>query len=300
MRVTSHKVVLAKRSVAVQGYGPARYQCGVVLVAVLWIVMALSIIVTGLSRSVRDEAKMLSAARQGAHASALGDAAIQLVLQQMAVDSKPVDRMVTVPVQYQGQQMAVQVMPLNGLVDINSAQPALLARLLVVAGGLPDSAAGSLAQAIVDYREQRTAQGVQRRFEAVEDLMRVPRVDYDLYARLSGLVTADIPGGGTVNPMAAPSAVLQVLAGGNATMAQQIDTLRQSGQAGVDLTGLDATFIGTGTVRRYRMQARVSVADGGAFIVTRYVDVNPRWRDGLPWTTFHMQREVEPAPRTSP
>ncbi len=182
MRVTSHKVVFAKRSVAVQGYGPARYQCGVVLVAVLWIVMALSIIVTGLSRSVRDEAKMLSAARQGAHASALGDAAIQLVLQQMAVDSKPVDRMVTVPVQYQGQQMAVQVMPLNGLVDINSAQPALLARLLVVAGGLPDSAAGSLAQAIVDYREQRTAQGVQRRFEAVEDLMRVPRVDYDLYA----------------------------------------------------------------------------------------------------------------------
>ena len=105
MRVTSHKVVFAKRSVAVQGYGPARYQCGVVLVAVLWIVMALSIIVTGLSRSVRDEAKMLSAARQGAHASALGDAAIQLVLQQMAVDSKPVDRMVTVPVQYQGQQM---------------------------------------------------------------------------------------------------------------------------------------------------------------------------------------------------
>jgi general secretion pathway protein K len=129
--------------------------------------------------------------------------------------------------------------------------------------------------------------------------MRVPGVDYDLYARLSSLVTADVRGGGTVNPMAAPPAVLQVLAGGNATMAQQIDTLRQSGQTGVDLTGLDATFIGTGAVRRYRMQARVSVADGGTFVITRYVDVNPRSRDGLPWTTFHTQREVEPAPRTS-
>ena len=298
MCAASQKVV-AVRSLAAQGHASVCSQRGVVLVAVLWIVMALSIIVTGLSRSVRDEAKMISAARQGAHASALGDAAIQLVLQQMAVDSKPVDRMVTVQVQYQGQQMAVQVMPLNGLVDINSAQPALLARLLVVAGGLPESAAGSLAQAIVDYREQRTAQGVPRRFEAVEDLMRVPGVDYDLYARLSSLVTADVRGGGTVNPMAAPPAVLQVLAGGNATMAQQIDTLRQSGQTGVDLTGLDATFIGTGTVRRYRMQARVSVADGGAFVITRYVDVNPRSRDGLPWTTFHTQREVEPAPRTS-
>ena len=183
MCAASQKVV-AVRSLAAQGHASVCSQRGVILVAVLWIVMALSIIVTGLSRSVRDEAKMISAARQGAHASALGDAAIQLVLQQMAVDSKPVDRMVTVQVQYQGQQMAVQVMPLNGLIDINSAQPALLVRLLVVAGGLSDGAAGPLAQAIVDYREQRTAQGAPRRFEAVEDLMRVPGVDYDLYARL--------------------------------------------------------------------------------------------------------------------
>lgn len=279
---------------------PKAGQQGVVLIAVLWIVMALSIIVTGLSRSVRDEAKMLSMARQGAQASALGDAAIQLVLQQMAVDAKPVDRVTTVQVPYQGRQMDVQVMPLNGLVDLNSAKTPLLARLLTVAGGLPESAAEPLAQAIVDYREQRTAQGASRRFEASEDLMRVPGVSYDLYARLSGLVTADIRSGGAVNPLAAPPAVLQVLAGGNAQLAQQIDSQRQSGQAGVDMTGLDAALIGSGTVRRYRLQARVPVADGGSFLVTRYVDINPRSRDGLPWTTFHMQREVEPALRPSP
>ena len=279
---------------------PKAGQQGVVLIAVLWIVMALSIIVTGLSRSVRDEAKMLSMARQGAQASALGDAAIQLRLQQMAVDAKPVDRVTTVQVPYQGRQMDVQVMPLNGLVDLNSAKTPLLARLLTVAGDLPESAAEPLAQAIVDYREQRTAQGALRRFEASEDLMRVPGVNYDLYARLSGLVTADIRSGGAVNPLAAPPAVLQVLAGGNAQLAQQIDSQRQSGQAGIDMTGLDATFIGSGTVRRYRLQARVPVADGGSFLVTRYVDINPRSRDGLPWTTFHMQREVEPALRPSP
>ncbi len=279
---------------------PKAGQQGVVLIAVLWIVMALSIIVTGLSRSVRDEAKMLSMARQGAQASALGDAAIQLRLQQMAVDAKPVDRVTTVQVPYQGRQMDVQVMPLNGLVDLNSAKTPLLARLLTVAGGLPESAAEPLAQAIVDYREQRTAQGASRRFEASEGLMRVPGVSYDLYARLSGLVTADIRSGGAVNPLAAPPAVLQVLAGGNAQLAQQIDSQRQSGQAGVDMTGLDAALIGSGTVRRYRLQARVPVADGGSFLVTRYVDINPRSRDGLPWTTFHMQREVEPALRPSP
>lgn len=281
--------------------GQVIHQRGVVLVAVLWIVMALSIIVTGLSRSVREEARMLSLARQGAQASALGDAAIQLVLQQMGAEPKPVDRMTAVQVQYMGQAIAVQIMPLNGLVDINSAQIPLLVRLLTVVGGLGEGAATPVAQAIVDYREQRSAQGIPRRFEAVEDLMRVPGVNYDLYARLSGLVTADIRGNGMVNPMAAPPAVLQMLAGGNAELVSQIESRRQSGQPGIDMTGLDAAFVGSGTVRRYQLQARVSAADGGAYLVTRYVDINPRSRDGFPWTTFHMQREVEPVPpRSSP
>jgi general secretion pathway protein K len=263
--------------------------------------MALSIIVTGLSRSVRDEARMLSLARQGVQAGALGDAAIQLVLQQMGAEPKQVDRVTTVQVQYLGQAVAVQIMPLNGLVDINSAQIPLLVRLLTVAGGLAEGAAVPVAQAIVDYREQRSAQGIPRRFEAVEDLMRVDGVNYDLYARLSGLVTADIRSSGMVNPMASPPAVLQVLAGGNAELVRQIDSLRRSGQVGIDLTGLDAAFVSSGTVRRYRLQARVSLADGGAYLITRYVDINPRSRDGFPWTTFHLQREVEPAAlRSSP
>ncbi|AYM97758.1 general secretion pathway protein GspK [Acidovorax sp. 1608163] len=292
---------VASRSTRRAVGGRVIHRRGVVLVAVLWIVMALSIIVTGLSRSVRDEARMLSLARQGAQASALGDAAIQLVLQQMGAEPKPVDRMTTVQVQYMGQEIGVQVMPLNGLVDINSAQIPLLVRLLTVAGGLAEGAATPVAQAIVDYREQRSAQGVPRRFEAVEDLMRVPGVNYDLYARLSGLVTADIRSSGMVNPLAAPPAVLQVLAGGNAELVSQIDARRQSGQPGIDMTGLDAAFVGSGTVRRYRLQARVSAADGGAYFVTRYVDINPRSRDGFPWTTFHMQREVEPISlRSSP
>jgi general secretion pathway protein K len=274
---------------------------GVVLVAVLWIVMALSIIVTGLSRSVRDEARMLAVSRQGAQAGAVGDAAIQLVLQQMAAEPKQLDRVTTVSVRYAGQDIDVQIMPLNGLIDVNHAPIPLLVRLLTVAGGLSEGEATQMAQAIVEFRERRTAQGLARRFEAVEDLMRVPGFNYDLYARLSGLVTADIRGSGTVNAMAAPSAVLAVLAGGNADLASQIDASRRSGQPGVDLTGLDAAFVGSGPVRRYRLQARVASADGAAHVVTRYVDMNPRSRDGFPWTTFHVQREVEPiSSRPSP
>jgi general secretion pathway protein K len=270
-----------------------------VLVAVLWIVMALSIIVTGLTRSVRDEARMISAARQGVQASYLGDAAIQIVLQQLAFNAQTVERLVTLPVQFHGRTMEVQVAPLNGLIDVNSASAQLLGRLLSVAGGLADGEAAALAQAIVDFREQRTPQGLVRRFEALEDVMQVPGVTYDLYARLSGLATVDIRSSGKVNPMAAPAAVLQVLAGGDAQAATQIDGARQSGQASVDLTGLDGAFIGSGGVRRYRIQARVPVADGATYLITRFVDVNPRSRDGTSWTTFHALREVLPPPRTS-
>ncbi len=258
--------------------------------------MALSIIVTGLTRNVRDEARMLSVARQSAQAGALGDAAIQIVLQGMAFEPKAVDRLTVVEAQYLGQAIAVQVMPLNGLIDINAAQVPLLARLLTVAGGVPDAAAETVAQAIVEYRQQRTPQGAFKRFEAIEDLMRVPGVSYDLYARLSGLITADIRGSGLVNPLAAPLGVLAVLAGGNAQLAGQIAAQRDSGQVGTDMTGLEGGFTGTGVVRRYRLQARVPLPDGGAMLVARYVDLNPRPREGLPWATFHMQRDVEPAP----
>lgn len=259
--------------------------------------MALSIIVTGLTRNVRDEARMLSVARQSAQAGALGDAAIQLVLQSMAFEPKAVDRLAVVQTQYLGQTIAVQVMPLNGLIDINAAEVPLLTRLFTVAGGMPDAAAESVAQSIVEYRQQRTPQGGLKRFEAIEDLMRLPRVSYDLYARLSGLITADIRGAGLVNPLAAPPGVLAVLAGGNTQLAGQIAVQRDSGQVGFDMTGLDAEFLGSGGVRRYRLQARVPLPDGGAMLVARYVDMNPRPRDGLPWATFHTQRDVEPAPR---
>lgn len=274
----------------------SQHQRGVVLIAVLWMVMALSIIVTGLTRNVRDEARMLSVARQSAQAGALGDAAIQLVLQGMAFESKAVDRLTVVQTQYLGQAIAVQVMPLNGLIDINAAQVPLLTRLFTVAGGMPDAAAESVAQSIVDYRQQRTPQGGLKRFEAIEDLMRLPGVSYDLYARLSGLITADIRGAGLVNPLAAPPGVLAVLAGGNAQLAGQIAAQRDSGQVSFDMTGLDAGLIGSGVVRRYRLQARVPLPDGGAMLVARYVDLNPRPRYGLPWATFHTQRDVEPAP----
>ncbi|MCB2038693.1 MAG: general secretion pathway protein GspK, partial [Ottowia sp.] len=63
---------------------------GMALVAVLWIVAALSVMATGLTATVKDQIQAVSAERQGVEAEAIGDAAIDLVLQQLLVGNTTV------------------------------------------------------------------------------------------------------------------------------------------------------------------------------------------------------------------
>ena len=271
-----------------------RHQRGMVLIAVLWMVTALSIIVTGITRSVREEARIMSLARQGVEASALGDAAIQLVLQDMVSRTVPISRLSQVETIYRGVSMVVQVMPLNGLIDINGAPVPLLASLYAVGGGLPVDAAAALAQATVDVRERKDSRGVQARFESTEDLLQVPSVDYTLYARLSGLITSDLRrGGGKVNPLAAPPEVLAVLAGGNAGVAARIAADREAGLEGIDTTALGADFTDNAAVQRFQIKARVPLSDGAWLWISRSVDLGARGHDGMPWHTFRTSYGFE-------
>lgn len=274
-------------------------QSGMVLIAVLWIVAALSIIVTGLTRSVRQEARLLAQSRASVVAQAQGDAALQLVLQDLAARPAAPNRLSYVDATYRDVPVRVEVMPLNGLIDINNAPEALLTRLYTIAAGLPPDAAQALAQATVQARERKDAKGVAERFEAVEDLLRVPGIGYPLYARLAPLVTADLRGAGKVNPMAAPPEVLVVLAAGRADVAARIADARLAGQDGIDSTGLDAALIDNNTSgRRLRLRARVPLDSGAFLYVTRYVELTSRGRNGLPWYTYHTELSYEPLPST--
>lgn len=267
-----------------------------VLIAVLWIVAALSIAVTGLTRSVRQEAALLGAARNSLQAAALGEAAIALVLQQLAAAGRPVAEWREAPVRFQGQAIDVSVAPLTGLIDLNAAPVALLAKLYAVAGGEAPAAAESLAQATVAARERRDARGLAVRFEAPEDLLQVPGFGYDLYARLAGLVTADLRGSGKVNPLAAPLGVLAVLANGNQGLAERIASARRAGGEGTDMTALDGNFVQQNAGKQLRLVARVPAADGSTVEVLRDVDLTPDRRSGAPWQVFHASQRNLPAP----
>ena len=273
---------------------------GMALIAVLWIVAALGIIATGTLQTIRQESRMLQAARQAIEAQALGDGAIQIALQALAASNQPIRQMAESSITYRGAVMQVQVMPLNGLIDINGAGAPLLERLFTVAGGLPVGAAQAAAQAVVQERERRDAKGAPQRFEAEEDLLRVPGIDYDLYARLAPLLTADIRGSGRVNPMAAPVEVLTVLASGNAALAAQIASRRESGQVGVDTSTLDVSLTDTAVARRIRIRAQVPMASGAVAYVSRSIDFTAQTQDGAPWQTFRTSTSIEPAHRTNP
>jgi general secretion pathway protein K len=268
---------------------------GVALVAVLWIVAALSIVVTSISSSVRQEVKAVSASRQSVVGEALGRAAIQLVLQDLAARPERTQALSYVDTVFKDTPMRVRVLPLTGLIDINNAPPGLLARLFRSAG-VDARAADALAAAAVEWRSAKDGRGRPVGFEAPEDLLRVKGIDYTLYAKISELVTADLQGNGRVSPPAATEAVLRVLASDNATLFAARPMERNATRAGMDTTSLNGEFIDSNAqTQRYQLQARVPLAGGSWLLVSRTVDFSGG-NNGLQWRTIHADARFEPAP----
>ena len=142
---------------------------GMALIAVLWVLAAFGVLVASLGYSVRQQARLVAGERDAVVAQALADGAIQLTLQQLQVAPNRPNALTRSPVEFAGHAITVTLQPLSGLIDLNGAQPPLLAALLRVAGGLPPGAAEPLAQQLVEWRGARPDGGAPWHFEAVED-----------------------------------------------------------------------------------------------------------------------------------
>ena len=270
---------------------------GIALIAVLWIVAALAIIVTGISYSVRSELRQVSVSREMVQSKAQAEAAIVLALQQMSASAERPNRLVSVNLVYEGQAVDVQIMPMNGLIDINSASEPLLARLFGGALGMAPQAAEELAKSVVDARAKPDKQGRPVRFDAIQDLLRLPGVDYERYARLAPLITVEAGGSGKVNPLAAPEAVLQVIAGdGSTASVAGFIARRESEAVGLDTTMFDGGLVDTAATQRFLLQARVLLVGGSLSRVTCSVELSARSQDGLPWRIFYCGHQFETNP----
>ena len=256
----------------------------------------MGLIIAGVVQSVRSEVRTAGTQRQAMVASALADAAILLAIQNLQAEQKePGNPVQFITVQFEGIASNVMVQPLNGLIDINNAPVLLLAEMYRHAGGLDPDSAQAMAQATVTTREFKGAKGTAQGFDAIEDLFRVPTMNYGLYAKIVSLVTADLrDGGGRVNALAAPVGVLQVLAGGNASRAASLAAQRNANPSFMDTSFLKPEHIEMASSRNLRFQVQVDLPGGGTFQKAWHVywDTDPR--SGLPWRVLGKQQSMAP------
>ena len=271
-------------------------QTGIALVGVLWMVAALSLIVAGMVKVTRQDARTVSASKQGVLAEAYGQAAIVQTVQRMQIDPTQYVRYIQVAVNYQGAPIQVTVVPFNGLINLNGAPLGLLSKVFRVAGGLPPATADALAQQVVTLRDRPDSKGGAVGFDAVEDLLQVPGVDYDLYANIARLLVVNRRAAVRVNALAATPEVLMVLAGGDASVANQIVQTRQVAGSTSDTTRLDATLVDNSSGSRYRLIASLSLDSGRRWYVSRDIDLNRNAPGGQPWRIFGADRRVASAP----
>ena len=274
------------------------------LIAVLWIVAALSIMVIGVTGTVRQQIQAAGNQRDQVSGQALGEAAVVLALQQLQVAPERPRGIVPLNIAYGGADIEVEVAPLNGLISLNGAPPELLAALLHVAGGMPAAPAQALAADVVAWRDGHPelalttdtgARDLPRRFEAPEDLLLVPGVGYDLYARIAPLVSADLGGIARVNIQAAPIGVLAVLAQGNNARAAQYASQRASGQPGADTSGFNPAFMDTGGGELYRLRAKVPLDAGKMLVLAQDVALTSGASRTAPWRVMRTDRQIVPA-----
>ena len=266
-------------------------QRGVALVAVLWVVAALSILVTGLVQTQRQEIRNAASARMRLQAEAVGQGAIALAVQRLMAQSQRPDRLSRTRTPYDGWDVLVEVQPLSGLVDINLAPEPLLAALFSVNGNIDSGAAQRLAAAVVALREAKPSEPPPR-FKAPEELLNVEGVGYDLYARLAHLVTTDSGGSGRINPLAASQEVLLLLAGGDQGLANQVAANRDADVAGMDTTRLQTAFTDNSASGRLRFRAEVPFPDGSRVAVVRDIDLSPVAEGTAPWRTLRAHAPV--------
>ena len=274
-------------------------QGGIALVAVLWMVAALSMLALALAATTKSELHTAQGVRARAEAAAIGDAAIQLAVLELRSTPEAQEKFAHFGYEFAGRAVAVELVPASGLIDLNQATEELLTELFSGPGGEEPALAAELAQRVVEWRTpglteaggDYAAAGVSHRprggpFQYPEDLLQVLGVSYPLYDRVRGLLT--VRGGGAgIAPQAASEDVLTLLAGGDREQAARIAATRADDPT-TDMTGLATRFLGGGGASVYRADARVQLGER-SYRRTRWIDLSQNGADGTPWRSFRVE-----------
>lgn len=276
-------------------------QQGIALIAVLWLVSALGIMVSGMVYVMRGEIRIAGQSQRATLDTGIADAAIRLTLQQLQLaNTKSYKTVQSYPVEVFGRSAQVDLIPLNGFISLNDAPPALIASAFQFGAGVPADVALQLGNAIDQERKKPTPKGAPAKLQSVEDLLRIPGISYGIFAQTQDLFTVDINNSPLVNPLAAPPRVLAVLGGGDPAKAEQVLGARQGKGEGADTTGLH--FVQNNATSYVLLRATLQTSDNRPLVRVWRVDLQAK-AYGLPWRMLGADAPVhtgEPPIQTKP
>lgn len=252
---------------------------GLALVAVLWIVAALSILVLSVAQTSRLNTHLVQYDRAQTEARWLLEAGLVVGMARASwIGAGSVRHFATF--ELDGTKIRVGVFPATGFVDLNHAPEDLLFRLFRRAGGLHEEAAGSLAAELVQWRGSQApaadAQAVPYRgpLRAVDELALVPGAGPELRDTISDLVTV-YSRSAHVNPYAAPDGVLRMLAEGSEHWVEAVAVEAPEPQrppSGLPEALAEEPFLALGGSRILRVEARTEWR-GRAWSLARWVEL---------------------------
>lgn len=251
---------------------------GVVLVAVLWTLAALSVAAMGLTIWVRGEARERQADAARLRAMALGQSALVHVLAtNPPVTGEGVRRQWRVIMH--DTSVSVLWTTAYAAIDINHAPVDLLQATLEHVGGVPSGVAAQWAAAIVQVRADPALAG-RPAYDAVEDLLVRPGLPFAVWLSVQYALTVDSDDPG-VDPYAVDDPLLMVLAQGDAARAARWAEDRRRA-ADIDTSPVPAAWLRRSVPTRWRAVARIPAEDG-VFELTWIVEQGAAEVDGFPW-----------------
>lgn len=198
--------------------GGPRSQQGMALAIVVWFIAGMSLLVGGIVTHARIDTKMAQAHVARAKAVAAGDGAIRMQLARGLAGPRRGEQDVNLLLgehRLGELRVTVQLYPTTGLIGLNSASSEMLAALFEVVGQLPPDEANALAGDVVKWREGASLTGNNngpKRFNTVEDLLRVEGMRRTLLDAVRDYVVAGNLAGRAVDWSVAPPGLLPVLA----------------------------------------------------------------------------------------
>jgi len=263
-------------------------QRGVALAIVVWFIAGMSLLVAGIVSHARVDTQMAQLHVARAKAAAAGDGAIQLMMADMATGKVPVPAAQGLPARVYrlGElEVAVNLVPATGLIDLNGASAKILAALFIIAGGLVEAEAQTVADNVVKWRSSSAKLSGRStktsRFAATEDLLRVDGVSRTLLDAVRDYIVAGAQSQRGTNWSLAPERVLAVIQRADPQKAEAV--VKRRGRLLQSAAESDAGNRSPVTGGSYRLDAVVRYGDK-AWLRRRWVARSmPASSSLLPW-----------------